>query len=81
MLAKQAFLKTDDVPDGWSSSSVDFVNSLLQRKPANRLGLNGGSEVKSHPWLVDFAWKDLNEHKLKAPFMPSVYGILNDVAR
>ena len=26
--------------------------------------------MKSHPWLKDFNWKDLNEKKIKAPFIP-----------
>ena len=36
----------------------------------NRLGLNGPDEVKAHPWLKDFPWEDLNNRKLKAPFVP-----------
>jgi len=29
---------------------------MIQRKPMNRLGLNGPAEVKAHPWLKDFPW-------------------------
>jgi hypothetical protein len=36
----------------------------------NRLGLNGPAEVKNHPWLRDFPWKELWDRKLKAPFIP-----------
>jgi hypothetical protein len=36
----------------------------------NRLGLNGPSEVKNHPWLKDFPWQDLWDRKIKAPFIP-----------
>lgn len=44
---------------------------MLQRKLKNRLGSKQGSqEVKSHPWLADFRWKDLSNKKLKAPFVP-----------
>ena len=43
---------------------------MIQRKPQNRLGVNGPSEVKNHPWLKDFNWKDLHEKKIKAPFIP-----------
>lgn len=37
----------------------------------NRLGKNGPSEVKTHPWLKDFPWQDLWQRKLVAPFIPS----------
>ena len=36
----------------------------------NRLGLNGPSEVKNHPWLIDFPWEDLNNRRVKPPFIP-----------
>ena len=42
----------------------------MQRKPANRLGLRGATEVKEHGWLKMFPWKDLYEKKLDAPFLP-----------
>jgi serum/glucocorticoid-regulated kinase 2 len=44
----------------------------LQRKPANRLGLRGGAEVKAHPWFNDFNWQDLYEKKMVPPFKPKV---------
>ena len=43
---------------------------MLQRKPVNRLGYNGINEIKEHPWLKYYPWKDLYEKKLDAPFMP-----------
>ncbi len=43
---------------------------MLQRKPANRLGLRGGQEVKDHAWLKYYPWKDLYEKKLESPFIP-----------
>jgi len=43
---------------------------MLQRKPVNRLGYNGISEIKEHPWLKYYPWKDLFEKKLEAPFVP-----------
>jgi serine/threonine protein kinase len=50
--------------------AADFINKMIQRKPQNRLGSNGADEVKNHPWLRDFPWKDLEEKKLQAPFVP-----------
>lgn len=54
ILARQVQLRRFEIPEGWSLESADFVNKLLQRKPANRLGLNGPAELKSHGWLRNF---------------------------
>jgi hypothetical protein len=43
---------------------------MLQRKPVNRLGYNGIKEIKEHPWLKYYPWKDLYDKKLEAPFAP-----------
>jgi hypothetical protein len=50
--------------------AADFVNKLLQRKPANRLGYNSPVEVKNHAWLKDVNWQEIVEKKAKAPFIP-----------
>eukprot|EP00340_Litonotus_pictus_P001372 CAMPEP_0170525474 /NCGR_PEP_ID=MMETSP0209-20121228/10949_1 /TAXON_ID=665100 ORGANISM="Litonotus pictus, Strain P1" /NCGR_SAMPLE_ID=MMETSP0209 /ASSEMBLY_ACC=CAM_ASM_000301 /LENGTH=457 /DNA_ID=CAMNT_0010814755 /DNA_START=199 /DNA_END=1572 /DNA_ORIENTATION=- len=70
VMAKQARIKSQDIPEGWSVEAADFTNRLLQRKPANRLGLLGTSEIKEHPWLKGYRWKDLYDKKLQAPFIP-----------
>lgn len=82
-MAKQVQIRKDDIPEGWSREAADFINKvnerykifniqLLQRKPSNRLGLNGASEVKEHIWIKYFPWKELYEKKLEAPFVPKV---------
>lgn len=43
---------------------------MLQRKPVNRLGYNGINEIKDHPWVKYYPWKDLYEKNLEAPFVP-----------
>ena len=58
------------MPEGWSLEAADFINKLLQRKPGNRLGLNGASEGKQHIWLRDFDWQALLEKKIEAPYKP-----------
>ena len=45
-MAKQVQIRKNEIPDGWSIEAADIINRLLQRKPANRLGLNGPNEVK-----------------------------------
>jgi hypothetical protein len=40
--------------------SVDFINKLIQRQPAARLGNKSGvEELKQHPWFAKFPWKQL----------------------
>eukprot|EP01016_Furgasonia_blochmanni_P020338 TRINITY_DN2268_c0_g1_i1.p1 TRINITY_DN2268_c0_g1~~TRINITY_DN2268_c0_g1_i1.p1 ORF type:complete len:462 (+),score=43.57 TRINITY_DN2268_c0_g1_i1:480-1865(+) len=71
ILAKQAQIKKAEIPEDWSLEAADFINKLLQRKPINRLGLNGPQEVKEHPWLKDFPWQKLTDKELESPFMPN----------
>jgi serine/threonine protein kinase len=70
IMSHQVQVKKNMVPQGWSFESADFINRLLQRKPANRLGLRGPTEVKEHPWFKGYDWKNLYLGNLKAPFMP-----------
>ena len=70
ILSKQVEIKKNEIPSGWSNEVADFINKLLQKKPANRLGLRSSIEVKEHPWIKKYNWKDLYEKKLIAPFIP-----------
>lgn len=70
IFAKQVQIKRSELPDNWSLEAADFINKCLQRKPGNRLGLNGPSEVKTHIWLREFDWKALLEKRMDAPFKP-----------
>ena len=72
ILAKQVQIKRHEIPQGWSVEGADFVNRLIQRKPANRMGVNGPSEIKNHPWLRGYQWEDLLAGRLIAPFIPAV---------
>ncbi len=36
---KQVFITRSEIPEGWSIEAADFINKLIQRKPALRLGL------------------------------------------
>ena len=38
----------------------------------NRLGLEGPSEVKNHPWLKNFPWDKLYNKEIEAPYIPNV---------
>lgn len=69
-MTKQVIVSKDMIPEDWSVEAADFINRLLIRKAANRLGLLGAGEVKEHIWLKGFKWKDLYDRKLSAPFIP-----------
>ena len=73
ILASQVQVKKDMIPPGWGMESADFINRLIQRKPANRLGLRGPTEVKEHQWFKNYDWKNLYLGKLESPFKPK-YG-------
>jgi len=70
ILSKQVVLLKEEMPDGWSLESADFINRLLQRKPNKRLGSRGATEIKEHSWFKYYPWKDLYLQKLKSPFIP-----------
>ena len=75
VLQKQAKIDEDDIPDGWSDESVDFINKCLKRKESRRLGYNKGViELKSHPWFEDFDWQSLYNKTMLAPFVPKKSG-------
>jgi serine/threonine protein kinase len=69
ILAKQIQIKRNEIPEGWSLEAADFINKLIQRKPVNRLGLDGPKEVKEHPWLKDYPWQKLYNKELEPPFV------------
>ena len=72
---KQAKINLEEVPDGWSYESVDFINRCLKRKLSKRLGSTRGvAELKSHSWFRHFNWDNLYNKNKRAPFMPKKGG-------
>jgi hypothetical protein len=63
-------IKKSEIPDGFSQEFVDFTNKLLEKNIDNRLGTRGINELKSHPWLKYYDWKNLYLMKEKPPFVP-----------
>lgn len=70
IMAKQIEIKLNEIPSDWSIEAVDFINRTMQRKPKSRLGYNGVHELKNHPWLKFFNWRDLYLEKIQSPFIP-----------
>jgi hypothetical protein len=50
---------------------------MIQRKPAQRLGVGGIQEIKNHPWLKNFPWQELYERKISPIFIPPVFSQIN----
>jgi len=75
VLRKQAKIGEDDIVDGWSMESVNFINHCLKRKDSRRLGFTGGvKDLKNHKWFKDYDWESLYNKTLKAPFIPPIGG-------
>ncbi len=72
IILNQFIINKENIPEGWSSEAADFINKLLQRKPANRLGLRSASEVKEHPWIKKYPWNKLYNKKILPPFIPPI---------
>lgn len=72
ILAKQAYIKPNEVPDGWSLEGMDFINRAIQRKPHKRLGFNGIDELKEHKWFHNFNWVGIEHKTVTPPFIPNV---------
>ena len=70
IITKQVRIKKEEIPSEWSMESADCINRLIQRKPNNRLGFRGATEIKEHSWFKYYAWKDLYLGKIKSPFIP-----------
>jgi serine/threonine protein kinase len=79
VFSKQAHVhRRDAFVFGWSVDSCDFINRMIVRKPSKRLGYNGILEIKQHPWLKYFNWKDLYLQKINPPYSPDFYERMND---
>ena len=75
VMKRQARIDREDIPDGWSLESVDFINKCLKRKESRRLGYKGGIlELKNHQWFKDFDWESLFNKTIPAPFVPKKSG-------
>ncbi|KAM3146825.1 hypothetical protein pb186bvf_000979 [Paramecium bursaria] len=72
ILAKQIQIKTNQIPEGWTEEAADFINKMIQRKPANRLGVNGPDEVQNHPWFKNVEWDDFLNQVIRAPYLINI---------
>ena len=77
ILARQIQIKPEEIPKGWSPEAADFVNALIQRKPAKRLGTGGIHEIIGHPWFKNFDWQALENRTMVPLFVPNVKDVFD----
>ena len=59
--------------DFLSNEWVDFLYKLLQGKPEDRLGSNGGIlEIKAHHWLINLPWDEFEKKTFESPLLKFV---------
>jgi len=56
-----------EFPDNFSPVARDFIEQLLEKNPDNRLGANGVSEIRAHPWLEGIDWGFIKEKSVRSP--------------
>lgn len=54
----------------------DLLTKLLDRDPTKRLGVNGSTEIKSHPFFHGIDWKKLLQRKYEPTFKPHVVSLV-----
>ena len=69
-MEKQIVINSDNISEGWSKESADFINKLLILEPENRIGYKGINELKEHLWLRYYPWDMLYKKQLPSPFIP-----------
>ncbi|KAF5868769.1 putative serine threonine-protein kinase gad8 protein [Botrytis fragariae] len=58
-------------------AAKDLLQKLLNRKPDLRLGANGASEIKAHPFFHSIDWRKLLQRKYEPTFKPNVTDALD----
>ncbi|KAI9750238.1 MAG: AGC protein kinase Gad8 [Chaenotheca gracillima] len=58
-------------------AAKDLLTRLLDRHPERRLGFNGASEIKAHPFFHSIDWRKLLQRKYEPTFKPNVADALD----
>ena len=58
--------------DDISPDARSILTGLLNRDPAQRLGVTGADAIKRHPFFASVDWDRLLRKKIPPPFKPSV---------
>ncbi|RDW91007.1 protein kinase-like protein [Coleophoma crateriformis] len=64
-------------PEVVPPAAKDLLTKLLDRKPDQRLGAQGASEIKAHPFFHSIDWRKLLQRKYEPTFKPNVVDALD----
>ena len=67
------------LPNNFSEEAKDLITKLLNLDPKKRLGAgtNGFKNLKSHKYFESINWDDLENKRIKPPFIPVIDGPLD----
>ena len=68
------FKKKIVLPNNFSEEAKDLITKLLNLDPKQRLGSgpNGFKNLKNHKYFENINWDDLENKKIKPPFIPVI---------
>lgn len=55
----------------FEEETIDFLKALLQKDPNLRLGANGSTEVKEHPFFDDIDWEEVEARTFIPDYIPN----------
>lgn len=58
-------------PEGISIEARDLLSKLLHRRPEERLGSNGISEIQNHAFFASLDWEAVYHKRVTPPFVPA----------
>lgn len=63
-----------------SDECKSFIQNLLSKDPAKRLGMNGFQDIVRHPFFNDVDFKELGNKAIDIPYKPQLTEDLFDVS-
>ena len=67
IFAKETQIKRHQLPEGFSSDCMHFINKMIKRKQTERLGFEGIKKIYEHPWFMDVDFKEIYFKKIESP--------------
>jgi len=67
ILSKETQIKECELPKGFSSNCMNFINRMIKRKDKERLGFENIKEIFNHKFLSDINFQKLYNKKIKSP--------------
>ena len=61
-----------EFPPDMSPEACDLISKMLARDPRARLGYQGSSEIKAHPFFRAYDWDKLYRREMQPPWTPNV---------